>query len=125
MRNSQLDMGINAKRTTNSEHFIVNTAKSSEMHLNLSPARYNISANALVTTDYIVGEEKNVRRILQIVKDDSYESGIAASADGGYDSTRNKVGTPAGFIDICCFFPVGQKTRWFLDKEDGVWKEQI
>ena len=98
--------------------------KLTECHLNLSPSRFNVTAGALVTTDFVANEEKNVRRILQMVKDDSYESGIAASADGGYDSIRNKVGTPTGFQDLEWFFPVGQKARWKMDVEgDGLWKE--
>jgi hypothetical protein len=92
--------------------------------LNLSPSRFNITTTTLVTTDFIKGEEANVRRIREIVKDNSYESGIALNADGGYDPVKHKVGTPTGFLDLEWFFPVGQKAKWQLDVEgDGMWKE--
>lgn len=97
-----------------------------DCHLNLSPARFNIMAGTLVTTDLLLGEENNVRRVLQVVKDDSYESGIAISTDGGYDNVRQKVGTPISFQDIEWFFPVGQKAKWKMDVEgDGLWKEVV
>jgi hypothetical protein len=83
-------------------------------------------AGTLVTSDYVAGEEDNVRRILHVVKDESYESGIAASTDGGYDNKKQRVGTPISFQDIEWFFPVGQKAKWKMDVEgDGMWKEVV
>jgi hypothetical protein len=101
------------------------TKRVSECRLNLSPARFNIMAGTLVTTDFVAGEENNVRRISQVVKDDSFrDSGVAASVDGGYDNVKERAGTPIGFQDIEWFFPVGQKAKWKMDVEgDGMWKE--